>query len=408
MNILTIFSGRRENLSILTKYLRKAIDLGILHECHFWNFTRNPSDDHYIRSITNLKRSSSADDGKYIIINPKINNNSFDLSIRAPHNVHVKISNYFIDYEIVLGGWCNTKSVIRVNDGDLFITHHTGICNPDNFEKFKFEVVNSILTIYKNNTPIIVQQLQDGFQIKNIQFKTGFQSVADIEYETVRNHGFFYMDTCEKSWKNYYEHYTHKRFENDIILKCDDDIVFLDIPKLPGFIDFVRNNNYDLVLANTINNGVSAHIQQNKYGLIPESLMHCEMPPGGLCGSIWASGEKATILHNYFIDNYKSFTNHNYGNDIIPVPTRFSINFFGYKGSNWHRIADCYSNDEAHLTVTFVETKNFVNVLYPNFYVAHLSFWRQVETNIDSTNLLRRYNDLFEGLNAQNYFELTK
>ena len=47
------------------------------------------------------------------------------------------------------------------------------------------------------------------------------------------------MDTCKKNWENYYNYYNNKNFENDIILKCDHDIVFVDLYKLPKFIDFI-------------------------------------------------------------------------------------------------------------------------------------------------------------------------
>ena len=70
-------------------------------------------------------------------------------------------------------------------------------------------------------------------------------------------------------------------------------------------IKYIRRNDYDLVFANTINNGVSAYFQQNKYNLIPKQIMDLEYPPNGLCGSLWESGTKAELLHDYFIKNYK-------------------------------------------------------------------------------------------------------
>jgi hypothetical protein len=203
------------------------------------------------------------------------------------------------------------------------------------------------------------------------------------------------MDTCEKSWKNYYTYYNDKKFENDIIIKCDDDIVFIDLYKLPKFIDFSKNNDYDLVFANTINNGVSAYFQQNKYSLIPKELMYLEYPPNGLRGSLWANGKKAEKLHNYFIANYEKFIDYEYNNEIIPINTRFSINFFVYKGKNWHKIKDCFRDDEYNLTVDYVLNKNFKNILYSDFYVSHLSFYKQNETGIDVETLVDNYNELY-------------
>ena len=51
-NILTIFAGRKQNLEILIKYLKKALELKILDEIHFWNYTRNPKDEEYLKTIS--------------------------------------------------------------------------------------------------------------------------------------------------------------------------------------------------------------------------------------------------------------------------------------------------------------------------------------------------------------------
>ena len=185
-----------------------------------------------------------------------------------------------------------------------------------------------------------------------------------------------------------------KKYKNDIIIKCDDDIVFIDLNKLPNFIEFIKRNDYNVVFANTINNGVSAYIQQNRYNLIPKELLDLEYPPGGMCGSLWDSGAKATILHNYFVENYHKFLNYKYENEIIQIKTRFSINFFGYKGKNWHKIKECWPDDEHLLTTDYVLNRGFINVLYSDFYVSHLSFYRQIETGIDLNDLRNKYNML--------------
>ena len=213
------------------------------------------------------------------------------------------------------------------------------------------------------------------------------------------------MDTCEKSWKNYYQYYSSNKFEYEYttIIKCDDDIVFIDLNKLPKYIEFVKNNDYDLVFANTINNGVSAYYQQNKYNLIPTELINLEYPNGGFCGSLWESGNKAEILHKYFIENYKKFLDYEYNNEIIHIKTRFSINFFAVKGKNWDKICDCYIDDEHNLTVDYVQNRNFKNVLYTDFYVSHLSFHKQIETGINLINLIDSYDKLYYTIEDNSY-----
>lgn len=397
MNIITIFSGRKQNIEILNKYLKKALELNIIDEVHYWNNTRNLDDENYLKTISNLKRTSSTNEGIYNLITPIISNNSFELNIRASNDIHIKLTHLDLEYEIVLGGWNNTKSVIRENNNEIFNLIQNNIADKNNYNNFQINITNNVLNIIKNNKLIISQKIKYYFEIKNIYFKTGYGSVGDLTYNTSQNKCFYFMDTCEKSWKNYYNYYNDKKFENDIIMKCDDDIVFIDLYKLPKFIDFIKNNEYDLVFANTINNSVSAYFQQNKYNLIPKELMDLEYPEmtPDKYDSLWESGEKAEILHNYFINNYNNFLNYEYNNEIIPIYTRFSINFFGYKGKNWHKIIDCYTDDEELLTRYYVKNKQFKNILYTDFYVAHLSFYKQNETGINLNTLIDSYNKLY-------------
>jgi hypothetical protein len=405
MNIISIFSGRKPNIKILKKYLTKALELNIINEVHFWNYTRNSDDEEYLKTISNLKRTSSTREGNYILITPIISNNSFELNVKACNDIHIKLTNLDIEYEIVLGGWNNTKSVIRENNKEICNLIQNNVVDENNNNIFEFIIDNNILNVIKNNELLISQRIKDNFIIKNIYFKTGYNSVGDLTYNTTQNKCFYFMDTCEKNWKNYYNYYNDKKFENDIIIKCDDDIVFIDLYKLPKFIDFIKNNDYDLVFANTINNGVSAYFQQNIYNLIPKEIMDLEYPHGGLCGSLWESGKKAEILHSYFIENYKKFLDYDYNNEIIPINTRFSINFFGYKGKNWHKIKDCYFDDEYNLTVDYVSNRQFNNILYSDFYVSHLSFFKQNETGINLDKLIDNYNELYITIEKNGHFK---
>jgi hypothetical protein len=395
MNIYSIFAGRKANIEILKKYLQKALELNIIDEVHFWNNTKNTNDDDYLKTISNLKRTSSSEKGRYILITPIISNNSFELNVKASNDIHIKITNMDTEYEIILGGCNNTKCCIRENDTEIFNSDKENVADGNNYNNFQIIINNDMLNILKNNELIISQKIKNNFEIENIYFKTGYNSVGDLTYNTTQNKGFYFMDTCQKSWKNYYYYYNDKKFENDIIIKSDDDIVFIDLYKLPKFIEFIKNNECDLVFANTINNGVSAYFQQNKYNLIPKELMDLEYPRNGFNGSLWENGKKAEKLHNYFIENYEKFLNYEYNNEFIQINTRFSINFFGYKGKNWHKIVDCYWDDEHNLTTDYVENRQFKNVLYYDFYVSHLSFYKQVETGINLNELIDKYYKLY-------------
>jgi len=391
MNIITVFAGRKSNIEILKKYLTKALELNIIHEVHFWNNTRNSDDEDYLKTISNLKRTSSSLESNYILITPIISNNSFELTVKASNDVSIKLTDLNVEYEIVIGGWGNTKSVIRENNEEICHLFHSIVA--ENYNTFKIIIDMDILKIINNGELLFSICVKPDFNIKNIYFKTSYNSVGDLTYNTTQNKGFYFMDTCEKSWKNYYNYYNNKKFEDDIIIKSDDDIVFIDLNKLAKYIDFIKNNDYDLVFANIINNGMSAYYQQNIYNIIPKDILELEYPIP-TC-SLWESGKKAEILHAYFVKNYKKFLDYNYNNEIIPIDCRFSINFFGYKGKNWYKIIDCYEDDEYKLTVEYVDTKNFKNILYSDCYVSHLSFCTQNESGIDLNKLLDYYNRLY-------------
>jgi hypothetical protein len=407
MNIFSVFAGRKANIEILKKYLKKALELNIINEVHFWNNTRNSDDEDYLKTISNLKRTSSSGSGIYTLITPLIINNSFELNVKASNDIHIKITNLETEYEIVLGGWNNTMSVIRQNDKEIFHLIQDNVADDKNTNNFKVVINNNQLNILKNDELLIYLKIQDNFEIKNVYFKTGHLSIGHLTYDTTQDKGFYFMDTCEKNWNNYYNYYDNPIFKNDVIIKCDDDIVFIDLYKLPKFIDFIKNNDYDLVFANIINNGVSAYYQQNKYNLIPKEIMNLEYPPGGLCGTLWESGIKAETLHNYFINNYEKFLDYDYNNETIPINTRFSINLFGYKGKNWYKINppnNDHGNDEYNLTVQFVKTQKFKNILYSDFYVSHLSFHKQNATGINLNKLLSSYNDLYSSIEQNGRF----
>ena len=405
-NIVTVFAGREKNMEILCKYLRKALDLKIIDEVHLWNNTRCLSDEKYIKSISNLKRVSNATSLSYTLINPVIINNSFTLHVKGMGNIQIIMD----EYEIILG----ERNTILFNNNKIFFSEKDREKEKENKNKkehkenrtetIKFAIIHNNLLIYKNGSLFIETIISYNFQIKNVYFKTTNDSVTILDYEPINNKGFYFMDTCEKSWKNYYQYYTDEQYKCSTIIKCDDDIVFIDLKKLPNFIDFVKNNDYDLVFANTINNGVSAYYQQNYFDLIPSTLMKLEFPNDNIYGlggggSLWKSGEKGQKLHNYFIDNYSTFVDYNFHNIVIPINTRFSINFFGFKGSNWNKISDCYFDDERILTVDYVKNRNFKNILYCDLFVSHLSFYKQIETNIDLNYLINRYNQLFQIVN---------
>ncbi len=221
-------------------------------------------------------------------------------------------------------------------------------------------------------------------------------------------------------WYDYYEYYDLRRlsYPNDIIIKCDDDVVFIDVFKLPYFLSRVREENELLdgvLFANIINNGVAAHYQQTLWNLLPKDVLgEFEYPEGGFCGTLWSSGETANKLHEYFLSHWEEIIRPNgtfpsitetFGNtrkhavyyepEFIPILTRFSINFFAIQAKNWYKIKDIGVDDEYHLTKTLTKYGVLKNYLSTNFFVSHLSFSRQ-NVSFNATKLLNMYDTLYE------------
>ena len=258
--ILTIFAGRERNINILKRYLSKALELKILDEVHYWNYTRKDSDEEYMKSISNIKRTSSGvkisnvsraflmkhnpaglkflepSPTKYTEIFTNIINNSFNFDVKAPFGVNIKVSNDDNSYEIILGGNRNNNSYVKNNNNEL-IFETPNVLDEDNKVNFRFEVNNNFLTVYRNNTYLFKFEVNN-FDIKRIFVKTEQGSVGDFTYEIIKNHGYYLMDVCQKKpWFNYYHHYCKPEYKDDIIIKCDDDIVYMDLTKLQEFIN---------------------------------------------------------------------------------------------------------------------------------------------------------------------------
>jgi hypothetical protein len=413
-NILTIFAGRENNLIVLNKYLTKALDLKLLDEIHYWNYTRKNEDDIYIKSISNLKRTSSNEppmvyvkkvtyrnNKPYIYQEPFININT-DQLVSEINNYNLEISKDYIKINTIIDNNSFKLSIDEINNLIIIISDINNISYKIVLN-YKTELINNEIQVLNVNNQIIInvnnieflrKKIINNFNFNNIYVKTHNKSCT-LSYEQTNNKNFYLMDVCQKSsWTNYYNYYDKPEYKDDIIIKCDDDILFIDLSRLGEFINYTKTTDNNLVFANTINNGVSAYYQQHKFNLIPKELMELEYPVNGLCGSLWESGTKAEQLHNYFIDNYKSFLDYNYNNEIISITTRYSINFFAIKGSDWNIIKDCGNDDEHNLTIEYVKNNKLKNVLYTNFYVAHLSFYMQEETGINSTDLRVKYNKL--------------
>jgi hypothetical protein len=274
--------------------------------------------------------------------------------------------------------------------------------------------------------------------------------------------------TSRNTWNDYYDYYNDygMKYPEDIILKLDDDIVFIDLLQLGYFIQLVKettlavvggretekkkeNDNHDedasirngVLFANIINNGVCAYYQQSKWGMLPlpngsfasassasftpaanatitvplETLDYYEYPTDGLCGTLWEDGSRANSLHNYFLKHWKqiirpfgmtSSDSPDYQPEYIEIKTRFSINFFGIKAGNWKTISKGGEDDEVYITLVAPKVAKIQNYLVSNFIVSHLSFGSQTH-GLNITEKLQEYQALYEEYMKEYSLELS-
>jgi hypothetical protein len=406
--ILVTFAGRQKRMEILTQYIRRALDLGVIDEWHIWDFTRSPDDHAWVTREFGPARYMGSK-ATYQHAGSVARQASFRTSARIRHDLHLAVvpNDRPQDcYEIVVGGWKNTHSVLRkitreqmqnfdrASDSSLW-----NRATPSALSSGQPNDV--VLSIDAEGTPSLrINGVVIG-EWPTLDFAAGASVFvrggwgADLELCDVSARTRRYVGNPNENMPYYqaYDYYATRAddFADAVFLKCDDDIVYLDIEKLDEFIRFRQANpHYFIVSANVVNNGVCAHYQQAA-GSIPASVGHFERPPGGFGGSLWESAERAARLHGFFLAN---------GGRTLPLPApvvewteRQSINFIAWLGRDLRHMALPQGDDELALTVSvpgFVERKS---AIYSEFTVSHLSFGPQ-ERGWDPAPLISDYDAL--------------
>lgn len=208
------------------------------------------------------------------------------------------------------------------------------------------------------------------------------------------------MEVQDKTtWVEYYHYYTKERFPNHIIIKCDDDIMFVDPDRFSSFLDLRRRDRHSFLLfPSIINNGVCAYVQQ-KAGVLPEELFGL-LPYEPFQGRLWEDGKLAIKIHDFFIENVKECKKktNRLPEYKIKIGDRTSINFFAVLSKDlpiFQYVPENQKDDEHIVSVELPRRFNRYNAIDQSCFVSHLSFYRQRETGIhDESGLLKKYNTL--------------
>ena len=204
--------------------------------------------------------------------------------------------------------------------------------------------------------------------------------------------------TCSsKSYNEYYKYFNdnlNNFDDNDIIIKSDDDIVYIDIENFNKFINIIDSDNF--YYPNIINNDVCASIQtiNGVHNLIDVSYFNNKkdkIGEGDPLTNWYQSYECANNIHELFLENPQKF--------IINTPTRImygnriSINLFAGRVKFLKKIYENHSSihdDERYISSDVCNKFNITNIIVPFFNVVHFSFGSQ-NTNCLITKYIDKY-----------------
>jgi hypothetical protein len=291
-NIITL-------LNQLKTELGKSID-----EIHLWDFSNTFGSRKTMTENSNLRRTSREGNGTYIPIHTP-HDNKVTVHFKASSDAHILLSNDTDEYEIVLGGWNNTGSMLRHNKKDVIDKVMSCVLDPSIHKTFTVTIEENVLKVCGDNE-IISYKLPNTFVIQEVFMKTGYGSAGDVLYETCENKGIFYMDKCDMNeFFNYYK---------EDVLYLDDTITFLDMNKFSSFVNSISM--YDIILPTNVNTVVCEHFMK-LYSIIPDV--------------------SETFINDYFISKRDIFLNENYS--IKPWGDFFNIHCFVCNSNTWERLS---------------------------------------------------------------------
>jgi hypothetical protein len=251
--------------------------------------------------------------------------------------------------------------------------------------------------------------------------------------------GLLTEDNRLENWLSFYRYYSsgENLRDEDILIKCDDDIVYLDLESFQHFLTVVRTQSSshlpsappslpsaflssplssspecNLFFPNIVNNDVCAYLQTQSliHNLLPASEISEDAfeyaNPDPLTGytqyvSWFLNPTKALEIHSDFLSNpkkYRSMTAPSTSSSssspssdtsvppsstpiVIPWYSRISINFFGAMGANirhsFSLLIENSQDDERFLTSEIIPILHKSNCIVPSFVVSHFSFHGQ-------------------------------
>jgi len=245
-----------------------------------------------------------------------------------------------------------------------------------------------------------------------------YKKLLFVEKKTDNKHQSFSSSIPEKQdWSPFYKVISKKQFyDHSIIIKCDDDILFIDIANLQKAIyDRIQDTYSFLIHSNCINNNICAYYQKDLFPHLSQSLAN--YPIGGILGPLFENPKIAYSMHDYFTNSYFQCKNKQEWqcSYIIPdtyVKSRLSINFILLRGEDCKYFKNIVHDDEYLLSSFYPEKLLRPNKIKGDFITSHYSYALQNDVMNQSTYLYKKYisltKDYCSYIKDQTFPELTQ
>ena len=215
------------------------------------------------------------------------------------------------------------------------------------------------------------------------------------------------LENNQYDWSPFYNTISNEKFyKNSIIIKCDDDILFIDAHGLKNaIIERKKDKKSFLFHSNCINNNICSYYQQDLFPTIKEKLN--DYPTGGILGPIFENPLLAYIMQQQFLHDCLNDINkiEKYYLKNIYINTRISINFIILNGEDCKYFKNTSLDDEYEVSSYYPEKLLRPNKIIGNFITCHYSYSLQEKILLKKKELKLMYNKFFEIYN-NNYKHL--
>ena len=387
-------------------YLRTLLNKKKIDEIHFWQFTNKLEDIHYLESISNIHKSSSQFN-EYREIFPKIYNKKFIIGIKSTKGgAYVLIND---KYEIIFNVNNTFYAIFKNKNINEVIKNKCGKLSKDKYLFYTFEINNYNFSITEKEKTLFNFKIEDN-NFSSVKIHSEKNSENYWYYEEMKNQNIKLFDTEFRARLHWYEAYKYYlTYDYEILLKIDDDIVYIDINRFDEFIYYIRNNKINITIPNLINHAVSL-FYNNKYGLIPSEILNKKYANRSNSLEVYdyyKDGKQAEIIHKYFLNNMNKFIN-NKNEPINLNGQRPSICFFGIKKNSFVKVYNKTFIEKTRYNIKSFDDERYVHTLYnnylfPKFISVHYHFGPQAnKLNETIFNYYKNLNLTYNGFNKDN------